>query len=559
MKRAVLYARVSGDDRGKEGRNLAGQLATGRKYAQEHGYVIVEELSEDDRGASGAEIDLPELNQIREMAEAGDFDVLVVREIDRLSRNLAKQLIVEQELKQVGVQIEYVLGEYPDTPEGRLNKHIKATIAEYEREKIVERTTRARRQKVEAGHVIVHGRPPYGYRLGEVNGKRALVTEESEARVVRLVFTWYTVGDGESGPMSILAIARRLTRERIPTRADNDPHMAKQQAYGHWNRASVTKMLRRETYAGVWHYGKVGVNDTRRILNPRESWIPVQVPAIVSREIWEAAQEQMKRNRRNSSRNTKYHYLLRRRVTCGNCGVKMNAMTTSAARGRHAYYVCPAHSRPFEYARTCDQKAYFRVDQVDPAVWGWIKSFLTDPAALAEGLRAEQAERERINKPLRDRLAVVDDLLIDNRRQLERVLDLYLSGDFAEEMLTVRKGSLQDTIRALERERANLTAQLETQTLSGDQVETIKKFAQEIATGLENAEHSFEARRRLVDLLDVQVTLAIEDGQKIGYARCILGEVALPIVPTTTGRCYEVLACRRFLEAFCPPTPGVSA
>jgi len=85
MKRAVLYARVSGDDRGKEGRNLAGQLATGRKYAQEHGYVIVEELSEDDRGASGAEIDLPELNQIREMAEAGDFDVLVVREIDRLS------------------------------------------------------------------------------------------------------------------------------------------------------------------------------------------------------------------------------------------------------------------------------------------------------------------------------------------------------------------------------------------------------------------------------------------------------------------------------------------
>jgi len=104
----------------------------GRKYAQERGYIVVAELAEDDRGASGAEIDLPQLNRVREMAGAGEFDVLVTREIDRLSRNLAKQLIVEQELKQAGVTIEYVLGEYPDTPEGRLNKHIKATIAEYE-------------------------------------------------------------------------------------------------------------------------------------------------------------------------------------------------------------------------------------------------------------------------------------------------------------------------------------------------------------------------------------------------------------------------------------------
>ena len=47
-----------------------------------------------------------------------------------------------------------------------------------------------------------------------------------------------------------------------------------------------------------------------------------------------------------------------------------------------------------------------------------MKSFLTDPEALAEGLSAQQAEREEANKPLRDRLTVADDLLADNRRQL---------------------------------------------------------------------------------------------------------------------------------------------
>ena len=98
-ERAIIYARVSSDDRGKDGRNLTGQLEMGREYALEHGYTIVAELAEDDRGASGAAIDLPELTKVRDMARASEFDVLVVREIDRLSRNLAKQLIIEQEVR----------------------------------------------------------------------------------------------------------------------------------------------------------------------------------------------------------------------------------------------------------------------------------------------------------------------------------------------------------------------------------------------------------------------------------------------------------------------------
>jgi DNA invertase Pin-like site-specific DNA recombinase len=77
-KRAVLYARVSSDDRGKDGRNLKGQLDMCRKHAQNHGWTVVEELPEDDRGASGADIDLPMLNRARQMAELGQFDVLVV-------------------------------------------------------------------------------------------------------------------------------------------------------------------------------------------------------------------------------------------------------------------------------------------------------------------------------------------------------------------------------------------------------------------------------------------------------------------------------------------------
>jgi len=159
-----------------------------REYASKKGWQIVEELAEDDRGASEASLDLPQLERLRTLAQNHEIDVIVVREIDRFSRTLAKQLIIEAEMRRCGVSIEYVLGEYPDTPEGNLNKNLKALIAEYERLKIAERMSRGREQKVKSGHVMAHGRRPYGYQIVHKDGKQTLEVDEPEAAIVRLVF-----------------------------------------------------------------------------------------------------------------------------------------------------------------------------------------------------------------------------------------------------------------------------------------------------------------------------------------------------------------------------------
>jgi DNA invertase Pin-like site-specific DNA recombinase len=89
--------------------------------------------------------------------------VLVVREIDPLARNLAKQLVVEQELKAAGVEIDYILDRFDDTPEGILQKNVKAIFAEYERTKIAWRNARGRRSKARSGQVVGCGRTAYGY------------------------------------------------------------------------------------------------------------------------------------------------------------------------------------------------------------------------------------------------------------------------------------------------------------------------------------------------------------------------------------------------------------
>jgi site-specific DNA recombinase len=525
--KAVVYARVSSDDRGKDGRNLQGQLEMGREYAEEHGYTVVAELPEDDRGASGAEIDLPELTKVRDMARAGEFDVLVVRELDRLSRNLAKQLIVEQELQRAGVRIEYVLGEYADTPEGRLNKHIKATIAEFEREKIAERMTRGRRNTVKAGNVLVHGRPPYGYRVSE-DGK-TLVIHEPEARVVRLIFTWYAEGDETGKKLGARAIARELSALSVPTWKDLHGKY-KKQGYGQWSSGTISTILKNETYCGTWSYGK----RSSKGRNPREQWLSLPVPAIISRELWNRAQRQRNHNREMAKRNEKHDYLLGRRVTCGRCGSKAHGFSSSyiSSRGervvRYLYYRCSTTTTQGIVGKECSMPG-FRVDHVDATVWAWIRSRIENPDLLAQDIRAQQAEREEVNKPLRGRLEVVGDLLADYRRQMERLLDLYLTDGLDRDMLVDREARLQDTITALEQERADIAAQLEAATLTDGQIETIEEYAARIGRALDIADTSFEARRHLIELLDMRAVMRMEDGAKVLDTRCVMGNQVLRV------------------------------
>ena len=529
-KRAVTYARVSGDDRGKEGRNLIGQLEICREYALSRGYHIVAELPEDDRGASGASFELPQLNQALEMARNGEFDILVAREIDRFARGLAKQLIIEQEFKRYGVQIEYVMGEYPNTPEGNLNKNIKAVIAEYERLKINERMVRGRRQKVKAGSVVVHGRVLYGYRLAENNGKSELVIYEPEAEIVRLIYLWYTRGDSQNSRIGVKAIAHKLTEMGAPI-----PTVIKR-TNNKWAHATVNRILHTETYVGIWHYGKYGHLNGKRVRNPDDYLLAIQVPAIVDHATWQAAQERRETNKENSRRNMKYQYLLSKRVICGVCGAKMAGNGTFVDGKNHLYDRCAVARGYDEYERTCTNARYFRVEGVDTAVWGWVRSFLVDPAALENGLYMYQEEREREAKPMQERLKTVDDLLADHQGQLQRLLDLYLSGDFTREFLLDRKSRLEATIAALQSERSSIEERLENQSLTQEEIENIQVFAEEVAEGLSAADEDFDARRQIIEALDVQTTLTVENDEKVAYVRCVFGEDTLLIESNNTYR-----------------------
>jgi len=542
QKRAVLYARVSGDDRGKDGRNLAGQIEMCREYAQKRAYPVMAELPEDDRGASGASFELPQLAKIREMAQAGLFEILVVREIDRLSRNLAKQLIVEDELKRLNVRIEYVLGEYPDTPEGNLLKHVRASVAEFERLKIIERMTRGRYLKVKSGSVLVSKRPPYGYSAQpSSDGKKfLLVVEENEAKIVVLVFDWFTTNDGVTLPLGISQIATRLNEMGIPTA--RNPILKNKS--GKWSGSSVRAILTNETYIGIWTYGKPHRNQR----DPLENSVRVKVTPIVPQEVWEMAQARLKRNKELRQRHARHQYLMSRRLQCGNCNMVLHTESQSYKSKKtekvFLYYVCKDKQGD---PRRCRQ-VRCRVDLADAAIWNWVKSLLLNPTQLQHGLASYNKEREREVADVRKRLQVIDDLLASNQAQLERVIDLYVTGELEKEILVERKTRLENTITSLEREREQIAAQIEAETLTPEQLRTIEEFAAGVRKNLAYIDDNHEAQQQLIELLDVTGRVVKEDGEPVVYAQCIVGKNILRAKKTAT--CAN--STRRNLRRFLP-------
>ncbi len=526
--RAVLYARVSGDDRQNEGRNLAGQLALCREYARAHGYEVVAELSEDDRGASGAAFELPQLAELRRMAEQQAFDVLVVRDLDRLSRNLAKQLFIEEALRRGGVRVEFALAAYPATAEGNLMKNLRAAVAEYERLKIRERVARGRRQLLQDGSVILPAGPPYGYDLVQVEGRQMLAVNEDEARAVRQIYAWYTAGDGPAGPLSIYAIQRRLTADHVPSYDDlHGRPDRKKRGRGEWSGSVIGRMLRDETYAGVWTYRAKSGDGAPAAAET----LAVAVPAIVSRATWEQAQaRRAARAHLGPWSKGSGHWLQGRRV-CGLCGASIGAPSRSpSVWTERRYYHCPAAVNHVyhNYARPCTAPA-FRAEVVDNLIWNWAQATLLDTATLGQGLAALRAERDTAQAPLRERHAALTQQLAAQQAAAERLLDQYLAGTITRDGLAAQTRALEQAGLALAWERDQLAAQLAAPLLDDAQLADLQACAAQVAERLAQAQADAQLQRLVVEALDVQVTLTLTGGRKMITIRSVLGETTQPV------------------------------
>lgn len=505
-KRAALYARVSSEDQGK-GYSLPTQLEACRKHAGDKGHVIIAEQQDD---CSGTLLSRPGLDVLRELAHAGSIDVIVVYEIDRLSRRVVHQLLIEEELRKCQVTVEYVQAHYEDTPEGQLQKMIRSTLAEYERAKIHERMERGKKGRVQAGNVSLGDQAPYGYRYVSEPHRGWLEIDEEEAEVVRLIYHLYLDGNGDGRRLGTPAIAQRLSELGIPTRRDTIPGRngwlhATRKLPGYWSQPSVYRILSNETYCGVWHYNKRRKTSEGAEVRPKEDWIGVDVPPIISRETWLSARERAAENKTHR-KHTKKEFLLEGRLRCDRCG--MAFWTATASQYQHLqYYQCGGHTKrtsPDWSEHTC--KWSYRREELDDLVWSYIAKLLKHPDVLLEGILRISEEQANQVKALQERIATIDDMLAALDQQRAKLLDLYLSSDmFTKDMLSEKQAELTRRRSDFEKERRTAEAQLDAMSMPEEEIEEIRFICRLAAEGLDH--FTFARKKATLELFDVRVVL----------------------------------------------------
>src|SRR5215210_6807068 len=145
-KMAILYARVSTDEQARSGYSLAQQLEALRDYAAAEGYEVLEEVA--DPGQSGASLERPGMDRVRDLVADGGVSVVLAQDRDRFAREPAYHYyLLRREVEEHGATIRALNDRGDDTPEGELTDGILDQLAKYERAKTAERTRRGKMRK----------------------------------------------------------------------------------------------------------------------------------------------------------------------------------------------------------------------------------------------------------------------------------------------------------------------------------------------------------------------------------------------------------------------------
>ena len=159
-RRAVLYARVSTDEQARSGYSLAQQIEALRQYAAREGYEVLEEVS--DPGQSGASLERPGMDRVRDLVAAGGVFVVLAQDRDRFAREPAYHYLLRKEFEEQETKIRALNDRGDESPEGELTDGILDQLGKYERAKIAERTRRGKHRKLRQGRLVAGYSPGYG-------------------------------------------------------------------------------------------------------------------------------------------------------------------------------------------------------------------------------------------------------------------------------------------------------------------------------------------------------------------------------------------------------------
>lgn len=481
VKRAVLYVRVS-DDSQLEGFSIPAQIKALTEFAQKNGWIVVGQYIEE--GESARSDKRPEFQRMISDAkrQPRPFDIILVHKFDRFARSLEDSATYKSLLrKKLGIDVISMSEPTDDSPVGQLIEGVLAVTAQFYSDNLSTEVVKGQRERASQGRS--NSIPPIGYkRCYEKDSPYydKFVPDPDTAPIVRFIFEQYT-----SGAMGMKEIAKTLSLEGVA-------RFGKAAANYSWTVAFIRRILTNPVYIGTIIYGKY--DSQRKRYRPENEWIVVENAhePLVSREMFERANEiRLSRGRANVPTQSK-DWLLRRMVFCMDCGSPMIHFRYQwDVNGQRVVLPCVICTGYTRYSKCyCNRVP---IKDIEEAVFAYLRDIA---AGTIDMTRVEVKQKRQTDKA--NQLALLRKQREIHLHRLERARAAYQAGVDSLEEYAQTKRDVEKTLAAIHAQIAELEKQKTAEPAITEQVRQSFREALAIAT-----DESLPIAKRRAALQDV--------------------------------------------------------
>jgi site-specific DNA recombinase len=421
-KRVGVWIRVSTDDQAR-GESPEHHEARARMYADSRGWTVVEVY--DLAGVSGKSVmDHPETKRMLRDLHAGEITGLIFSKLARLARNTRELLDFADIFKAAGADL-VSLQEAIDTstPAGRLFYTMLAAMATWEREEIGSRVSASVAVRAKLGKKL-GGAAPFGYRYDGND----LVPDPKEAPVVRRMYELFV----EHG--RVRTVATLLN--------DAGHRMRKGAKFGY---STVNRLLTDSTPAGRHrlNYAKSLGDKKHWVLKPESEWEFVQVPPIVSDDLWNSVNAMLTERRSNRKAPAKKAVQLFAGVVYCDCGGKMYVPANTPK------YVC--------FSCKKSPKNKIPITDLENVFHSQLRDFFFSPEQIAEHLQSADST-------LKEKTELLASMEAEHAKlttEAEKLYQLYLQDKLSANFFGARHRPIEERLRQLGDEIPRLQGEID--------------------------------------------------------------------------------------------------
>lgn len=449
-----------------------------------------------------------DFNRMIRKCKKGKINLILTKSISRFARNTLDTIKYTRMLRAMGIGI-YFEKENINTldMDSEMLITMLGAFAQAESESISRNVAWGKRQAIREGKVYVNFNQLYGYYLQE---DRTPGIKQQEAEVVKFIFGQYMLGD------STRMIARKLDEDGIPTRSGKV----------RWEPATIKSILKNEKYCGdvlaqkTFKECVIGGKVQKNTGQLPQVLVQNNHPAIISRELFYAVQEEIKRRTAGKSPSTKSatgrscyasKYALSERLVCGECGTLYRRCTWNIRGKKKIVWRCV--SRLDHGTKYCKQSPTMEETALQRAIMDAVNSAMDSRGDLVKGITDTVILMLKPKENAVFTLGEVKRRISELTAEFDRLFDM----EGSEENHQERFSEITKELAELKKQRDEISAQLRNNQGVQAQIQRMSLAADQMNHHL--TEWDEEMIRQIVHIVEVisadRIRVVLTDGTVI--------------------------------------------